>query len=365
MKRQLLSLALALALCLGLTAPALAAEEKTLTRAGLAVLLARYGDPENFDKGYGEVLLDCDGLSQEEKAAVTAVVNARWMTGPVVGTFNPDMELCYWNAASTIARAVDPDFQSSSAPKRPNMAIIGSDGPWAPEPGAQLVTEAEYEAAYAKWERQYDEWAAQAQSRFTTLPDTNAAIARALCEPLEILFKKGVLDPNTISSGMWMQALPEAAAEEWVKAAFGSAGPGASAQPAPAAPAFTDVPSDAYYAEAVKWAVERSITGGTGDGTIFSPGTTCSKAQILTFLWRANGSPDPAAANPFADIKAGDYYYKAALYPRHDCGVPMENGGKSRALRQGRLCRRSRRRGLRAGGGLGGGAEHHRRHRRW
>ena len=90
MKRQLLSLALALALCLGLAAPALAAEEKTLTRAGLAVLLARYGDPENFDKGYGEVLLDCDGLSQEEKAAVTAVVNARWMTGPVVGTFNPD-----------------------------------------------------------------------------------------------------------------------------------------------------------------------------------------------------------------------------------------------------------------------------------
>lgn len=77
MKRQLLSLALALALCLGLAAPALAAEEKTLTRAGLAVLLARYGDPENFDKGYGEVLLDCDGLSQEEKAAVTAVVNAR------------------------------------------------------------------------------------------------------------------------------------------------------------------------------------------------------------------------------------------------------------------------------------------------
>ena len=150
------------------------------------------------------------------------------------------------------------------------------------------MTEAEYEAAYAKWERQYDEWAAQARSRFTTLPDTNAAIARALCEPLEILFKKGVLDPNTVPSGMWMQALPEAAAEEWVKAAFGSAGSGASAQPAPAAPAFTDVPSDAYYAEAVKWAVERSITGGTGDGN-FSPSATCTRGQIVTFLFRAMG----------------------------------------------------------------------------
>ena len=101
-------------------------------------------------------------------------------------------------------------------------------------------------------------------------------------------FKKGVLDPNTVPSGMWMQALPEAAAEEWVKAAFGSAGSGASAQPAPAAPAFTDVPSDAYYAEAVKWAVERSITGGTGDGN-FSPSATCTRGQIVTFLFRAMG----------------------------------------------------------------------------
>ena len=68
-----------------------------------------------------------------------------------------------------------------------------------------------------------------------------------------------------------------------------------------------------YFADAVLWAVEKNITSGTSK-TTFSPGETCSKAQILTFLWRANGSPEPTAANPFTDIKTSDYFYKAALW---------------------------------------------------
>ena len=83
---------------------------------------------------------------------------------------------------------------------------------------------------------------------------------------------------------------------------------------APAAPSgFTDIKAGAYYADAVKWAVEKKITSGTSK-TTFSPNATCSKAQILTFLWRANGSPEPTAANPFTDIKTTDYFYKAALW---------------------------------------------------
>lgn len=277
MRKRLLSFVLALALCLGLTVPSLAAEEKPLTRAGLAVLLARYGDPENFDQGYGEELLDCDGLSEEEKAAVTAVVNARWMTSPTWGVFAPDTELLCWNTVSTIARAIDPGFESSSAPKRPNIAIAGSDGPWTPEPGTPLVTEAEYELAYAKWERQYNEWAEQMRSKFTTLPSANGAIAHALCEPLEILYNRGVLDPNAVTGDMWMRVVTETTAEKWVKAAFEyiepgePVGPAEPVVPSPAAPAFADVSADAHYAEPVKWAVERKITGGTGDGTTFSP----------------------------------------------------------------------------------------------
>ncbi|MEY8318268.1 S-layer homology domain-containing protein [Oscillospiraceae bacterium 50-58] len=77
--------------------------------------------------------------------------------------------------------------------------------------------------------------------------------------------------------------------------------------------AFTDVKSTDYYSDAVLWAVEKNITSGTSK-TTFSPNNTCSNAEILTFLWRANGSPDPTATNPFTDVKTTDYFYKAALW---------------------------------------------------
>ena len=78
---------------------------------------------------------------------------------------------------------------------------------------------------------------------------------------------------------------------------------------APAAPSFADVKADAYYAGAVKWAVEKGITAGT-TATTFSPNNTCTTAQILTFLWRANGSPAPTGNN--AAVPAGQYYTDAA-----------------------------------------------------
>lgn len=76
---------------------------------------------------------------------------------------------------------------------------------------------------------------------------------------------------------------------------------------------FSDVAADAYYSDPVAWAVEKGITTGTS-ATTFSPNNTCTTAQILTFLWRAKGSPEPSVANPFADVKDTDYYYKAALW---------------------------------------------------
>jgi len=76
---------------------------------------------------------------------------------------------------------------------------------------------------------------------------------------------------------------------------------------------FTDVKHDAYYASAVDWAVKKNITAGTSD-TTFSPDNTCTRAQILTFLWRAVGSPKMSGANPFSDVKQSDYYYDAALW---------------------------------------------------
>lgn len=76
---------------------------------------------------------------------------------------------------------------------------------------------------------------------------------------------------------------------------------------------FSDVKISDYYADPVLWAVENGITVGTSE-TTFSPDATCTHAQILTFLWRAYGSPEPTIENPFLDINAADYYYKAALW---------------------------------------------------
>lgn len=77
---------------------------------------------------------------------------------------------------------------------------------------------------------------------------------------------------------------------------------------------FTDVPDGAYYADAVRWAVENGITTGTGENT-FSPDAPCTRAQMVTFLWRANGSPEPKdSSSRFSDVSAGAYYYKAVLW---------------------------------------------------
>ena len=76
---------------------------------------------------------------------------------------------------------------------------------------------------------------------------------------------------------------------------------------------FTDVKADAYYSAAVKWAVEKNITAGTS-ATTFSPDDTCTRAQIITFLWRAVGSPKATTENPFSDVKESDYYYDAAIW---------------------------------------------------
>ena len=77
---------------------------------------------------------------------------------------------------------------------------------------------------------------------------------------------------------------------------------------------FTDVASSAYYYDAVLWAVENGVTSGTS-ATTFSPNDPCTRAQIVTFLWRASGSPkSTTTTNPFKDVQAGAYYYDAVLW---------------------------------------------------
>ena len=77
---------------------------------------------------------------------------------------------------------------------------------------------------------------------------------------------------------------------------------------------FVDLEEGAYYGTAVRWAVTMDITSGV-DATHFAPNGTCTRAQVVAFLWRAAGKPEPKTTNnPFTDVSSGDYFYKAVLW---------------------------------------------------
>ena len=84
-------------------------------------------------------------------------------------------------------------------------------------------------------------------------------------------------------------------------------------EPESATNPFSDVPKDAYYYQAVLWANENDITNGTGAKT-FSPEDPVTRAQVVTFLWRAEGKPSASSANPFLDVPAGAYFTDAVLW---------------------------------------------------
>ena len=90
---------------------------------------------------------------------------------------------------------------------------------------------------------------------------------------------------------------------------------------------FLDVPDSAYYAEAVDWAVAKKITGGIGN-KLFGPNDPCTRAQIVTFLWRAAGSPEPKAMSTFADVSADAYYAKAVAWAVENGITGGTGGGK-------------------------------------
>ena len=87
----------------------------------------------------------------------------------------------------------------------------------------------------------------------------------------------------------------------------------------PSIPEFEDVADPtAYYYNAVYWAAGRGITSGTGP-TTFSPNKECTRGQIVTFLWKAMGSPEPRSTyNPFTDVKTTDYFFKPVLWAKEN-----------------------------------------------
>lgn len=84
-------------------------------------------------------------------------------------------------------------------------------------------------------------------------------------------------------------------------------------EPASTVNSFKDVKSTDYFYKAVLWAVENGITNGLSAES-FGPNTVCTRAQVATFMWRAQGKPAAESANPFVDVKQGDYYYSAVIW---------------------------------------------------
>lgn len=124
-------------------------------------------------------------------------------------------------------------------------------------------------------------------------------------DTLTVLDSKDKAVKLTEKNGKYTFTMP--AGKVTVSAAFKAAAP-ASENP------FTDVPSGAYYEDAVIWAVKKGITSGTS-ATTFDPNGNCTRAQAVTFLWRAAGSPEPKSATmPFTDVPAGSYFEKAVLW---------------------------------------------------
>ena len=78
---------------------------------------------------------------------------------------------------------------------------------------------------------------------------------------------------------------------------------------------FTDIKESDYFYKAVLWAVEEGITAGYGSDTIFNPNGSCTRGQVATFLWRFFDQPQPASTeNPFNDVKSSEFYYTAVLW---------------------------------------------------
>ena len=181
---------------------------------------------------------------------------------------------------------------------KPIRAGYSFAGWYADEDLTKKVTEVKLTGSmtvYAAWEK------AEA-SPFTDVPEGcfyEEAVNWAVAQGITAGTTATTFSPNAVCT--------RAQAVTFLWRAAGSPDPRSSAMP------FTDVAEGSYYHDAVLWAVENAITMGTGD-TTFSPDVTCSRGQIVTFLWRSQKSPAAGSANPFTDVAADAYYADAVLW---------------------------------------------------
>ena len=139
------------------------------------------------------------------------------------------------------------------------------------------------------------------------LPFTDVRSGDYFYAPVQWAVEKNITSGTSATTFSPNQACTRAQAVMFLWKAAGQPEPTCTSNP------FLDVKSSDYYYKAVLWAVENNITSGTSD-TTFSPNQSCTRGQIMTFLYKAAGSPSVSGSNPFRDVAYGDYFYRPVLW---------------------------------------------------
>lgn len=288
MSKKMLSLALALVLCLGLTLPACAAEktDSSVNAAGSTTVTDTGGKTHTLSN---PVLYTMSGSDIENVAALfgDALMYAE--------EYCSDIDVIYAVAPGTVVTA--PEGMGYQYGANISVAWTGNrfvgggagDGP----------------LGYLAYDLGGTETSKYMEGVFSDFTILGCAPESELSE--EVLTNGYDFDTDKIAFYV--------VTEDTKTNPFASAAtPSTPETPeTPSKTVFTDVAAGAYYEEAVAWAVAEGITSGT-TATTFSPNDTCTFSQILTFLWRANGSPEPTIQNPFSNIKETAYFYKPLLW---------------------------------------------------
>jgi hypothetical protein len=315
--KRLLSLSLALALCLSLTVPALAAGKagdttvtdsigNTYTLSTPILYTVSRAQAETIDRNSMKMFLS--GFESDKEA---------W-----TGAESDLLDKHFWSRMNTVYAVPEntiitlPSNVGTSAVCELDFAWEGdtahaSEYSYINYPGMQEITlnGSGYILGVEIWD----------ENLVDETPNANNSVPHDIITAPES-------DSYVYGDSIIYFYVPENAKAENPFPASTSTSPSTPTTPnAPASPVFTDVAANAYYGDGVNWAVEKSITSGTS-ATTFSPNQTCTTAQILTFLWRAKGSPEPTSkTNPFTDVKESDYFYKSALWAKENNILPITN----------------------------------------
>jgi len=339
MKRKRTALLLSLSLCLALTVPAYAASGEVADTSTITVSAELKPGYYLCAVWHGDTLLRLFDYTagNDGKLEATVEIGIKLNAGEevTVGISNantnaPDAE----PIPPVVCKADNTSSGNSNTPSGPSASDTNGQYPDGDNPSAPAthvtppnVTEDQTAISPANPPANSQTTHKGGGKHTVTAPDSNINVDTKLSPAAQMVFTDVAPDAFYADAVTW-------AVEKGITNGYGSAttfGPDSpctraqivtflwracgSASPR-GGDGFTDVPPGQYYIDAVYWAVENGITNGTNEaGDTFSPDMICTRAQIATFLWRAAGSPAPAGAvTPFIDVRPDAYYYQAVLW---------------------------------------------------